>query len=73
MDQVIPSKDLNNLICSIWTVNRIDSPHQTVDDLIGIVYWGDSLLSVPGIFLGINRFGARRRATSAWMVEEIGL
>ena len=31
------------------------SPHQTVNDLVGIAYWGESLLSVPGNFPGINK------------------
>ena len=28
----------------------MDSPHQTINDLIGNDYWGESLLSVPGSF-----------------------
>ena len=51
----------------------MDSPYQTINDLIGNGYWGKSLLLVPGIFSGINSFGARRRDTNAWMVEEIRL
>ena len=54
VDQAITSKDLNNLIYGSRTINRTDSPHQTVENLIGIVYRGEYLLSVPGIFLGIN-------------------
>ena len=30
-----------------------------------------SYFMVLGIFPGINRYGARRRASGAWMVEEI--
>ena len=48
-------------------------PHQTVNDIVGISYWGESLLSVPGNFPGINNFGARRRVASAWLPEEIRL
>ena len=33
----------------------MDSPHQMINDLIGNGYWGESILSVPGIFPGINR------------------
>ena len=54
VDRVVTGKDLNNLIYSFWTISQTDSPHQMVDDLIGIVYRGESLLSVRGIFLAIN-------------------
>ena len=50
MNQDLTDKDLNNLIYGSRTVNPTDSPHQTVDDLIGIVYRGESLLSVPRNF-----------------------
>ena len=73
MDRDVTSKYLNNLIYGSRSVNQMDSPHQTVDDLIGIVYRGESLLSVPSIFPGINRFCARRRVAGAWLVEEIHL
>ena len=49
----------------------MDSPYQMINGLFGNGYWGESLMSVPGIFPGINSFGARRRAASAWLAEEI--
>ena len=32
--------------------------------------WGESLTVVACKFLGLNSFGARRRAASAWLAEE---
>ena len=51
----------------------MDSPYQMINDLFGNGYWGESLLSVPGIFPGINSFGPIRRAVSAWLEEEVCL
>ena len=33
----------------------MDSPYQTINDLIGNSYWGESLLSVLEVFPGINK------------------
>ena len=52
------------------TANRTDSPYQTVNGLVGNVDWGESLTVSSCEFPGINSFGARRRATSAWLAEE---
>ena len=49
----------------------MDSPYQTISNLFGNGYWGESLLLVPRIFPGINSFGARRREANAWLAEEI--
>ena len=52
------------------TVNRMDSLYQTVNGLVGNVDWGESLTVAACEFLGLNSFGSRRRATSAWLAEE---
>ena len=38
--------------------------------LVGNVDWGESLTVVACEFMGLNRFGTRRRAASAWLAEE---
>ena len=38
--------------------------------LVGNVDWGESLTVVTCEFPGLNNFGARRRAASAWLAEE---
>ena len=48
----------------------MDSLHQTVNGIVGNVDWGKSLTVAACEFLGLNSFGARRRATSAWLAEE---
>ena len=52
------------------TVNRTDSLYQTVNGIVGNVDWGESLILVSCEFLGLNSFGARRRAASVWLDEE---
>ena len=52
------------------TANRTDSLFQTVNRIVGNVDWGESLTVVSCEFLGLNSFGARRRAASAWLAEE---
>ena len=39
--------------------------------LVGNVDWGGSLTVVACEFPGLNSFGAKRRATSAWLAGEI--
>ena len=43
------------------------------NELIGNAYSGESLLLLPMIFQASIVFGARRRATSAWLAEETHL
>ena len=52
------------------TANRTDSLFQTVNGLVGNVDWGESLTVAACEFPGLNSFGARRRAASAWLAEE---
>ena len=59
------------LTYGIRTVNRTDSLHQTVNGLVGNVDWGESFTVVACEFPSLNRVGARRRAASAWLAEEI--
>ena len=58
------------LTYGIRTANRMDSLFQTVDGLVGNVDWGESLTIAACDFSGINNFGAKRRAASAWLAEE---
>ena len=53
------------------TVSRTDSLHQTVNGLVGNVDWGESLTVAACEFLGLNSFGARRRAASKRMAVEL--
>ena len=52
------------------TVSRTDSLYQTVSGLVGNADWGESLTVSASDFPGLNSFGARRRAASAWLAEE---
>ena len=52
------------------TANRTDSPYQTVSELVGNADWGESFTVAACDFRGLNSFGARRRAASAWLAEE---
>jgi hypothetical protein len=52
------------------TVSRTDSLYQTVRGLVGNADWGESLTVAAYNFPGLNSFGARRRAASAWLAEE---
>ena len=52
------------------TANRMDSLYQTVNGIVGNVEWGESLVVVSCEFPGLNSFGARRRASSAWLAKE---
>ena len=55
VNRVITDKTFTHaLIYGSLTINQTDSPYQTVDDLIGIDYQGESLVSVTGNFPGIN-------------------
>ena len=51
-------------------MNRKVSLYRTVNELVGNVDWGESLTVVAYEFPGLNSFGARRRAISAWLAEE---
>ena len=48
----------------------MDSLYQTISGVVGNVDWGESLTIATWGFPGLNRFGARRRAASAWLAEE---
>ena len=50
--------------------NRTDSLYQTVSGIVGNADWGESLTVAAYEFPGLNSFGARRRAASAWLAEE---
>ena len=52
------------------TANRTDSLFQTVNELVGNVDWGESLTVAACEFPGLNSFGDRRRAASAWLAGE---
>ena len=52
------------------TIDRTDSLYQTVSGLVGNADWGESLTVGTCEFPGLNSFGARRRAASAWLAEE---
>ena len=52
------------------TANRTNSLYQIVNGLVGNVDWGESLTVAACEFPGLNSFGARRRAASAWLAEE---
>ena len=55
VNRVVTDKTFTHtLMYGSRTVNQMDSPYQTVDNLIGIDYKGESLLSVPRNFPGIN-------------------
>ena len=48
----------------------MDSLYKTINGIVGNVDWGESLNVAACEFPGINSFGARRRASSAWLAEE---
>ena len=72
MDQAATGKAFVfvTLTYSSRTANRTDSLYQIVNGLVGNVDWGESLTVAACEFLGLNSFGARRRAANAWLVEE---
>ena len=48
----------------------MDSLYQTANGLVRSIDWGEYLTVVSCQFLGLNSFGARRRAANAWLAEE---
>ena len=48
----------------------MDSLYQKVNGLVGNVDWGESLTVATCEFPGLNSFGTRRRAASAWLAKE---
>ena len=70
MDRAATGKPFCYLTYGSRTANQTDSLYQTINGLVGNIDWEESLTVAACEFPGLNNFGARRRAASAWLAEE---